>query len=110
MRRIAPTLLAALLVAAPLSAQETPEGDMSDGADLLKRGAELFFRGLLDEVEPKMQEMAEALKEWNLHGLTIDDIDAYHPPEKLPNGDIIIRRKVPLDPLDPGPEGDEIEI
>jgi len=28
----------------------------------------------------------------------IDDLNAYLPPEVLPNGDIIIRRKVPLLP------------
>jgi len=27
----------------------------------------------------------------------IGDIDAYHPPEMLPNGDIILRRKTPLE-------------
>ena len=38
----------------------------------------------------------------------IDDLSAYHPPEMLPNGDIIIRRKMPEE-IEDAPE-DEIDI
>ncbi len=41
-----------------------------------------------------MQELGPALLE--LEGRLID-LQSYHAPEVLPNGDIIIRRKVPLD-------------
>lgn len=37
----------------------------------------------------------------------IDDLDAYHEPEELPNGDILIRRKTPLDPGHQHPERPE---
>jgi len=41
----------------------------------------------------------------------IDDLSVYHPPEMLPNGDIILRRKAPLDPDAPDqPPLDEGEI
>ena len=80
------------LVAAPLHAQE---GEVEDGADLLSRAAEMLLRGLLGEVEPAFRELRDR----------IGDLDAYHPPEILPNGDIIIRRKQPEDdealPVDP---------
>ncbi len=52
-------------------------------------------------LEGLMQEIGPALKD--LEG-KIDDLNAYYPPEVLPNGDIIIRRKVPL--AVPAPEGE----
>ena len=45
----------------------------------------------------------------------VDDLTLYHPPEMLPNGDIIMRRKQPAPPQppqsipQPGPEG-EVEL
>ena len=39
----------------------------------------------------------------------IDDIRNYHPPEVLPNGDIIIRRKTPAELAAPPAEG-EIDL
>ncbi|NHW17243.1 hypothetical protein HA071_25590 [Escherichia coli] len=64
----------------------------------------------MGEVEPRMRDLARALEDWNFEGLTIDDLGAYHPPEKLPNGDIIIRRKIPLEGPSEDPMDDEIEI
>lgn len=82
---------------------------MREGLELLERGMRQFFEGLGDEMEPALRELAEnmepALRE--LLGL-IEDFDAYHMPEMLPNGDIIIRRKTPLVPEE-APQG-EIEI
>jgi len=46
-------------------------------------------------------------------GAMIDDLNAYHPPEILPNGDIILRRRVPLDPDAPdetAEDGDQIDL
>lgn len=87
--------------ATPVLAQDTspvPEKDMQEGMDLMSEGMELLLRGLMGEMEPAMRELREA----------IDDLNAYHPPEVLPNGDIIIRRKVPLE-VDP-PEDGEIDL
>jgi len=105
---------------APAVAQEAepealPEGDgVDEGMDLIERGAEQFLRGLMDEIRPRLERI-----EPELRGLAddlapmfaelarlIDEIDAYHPPERLPNGDIILRRKREADP--PAPEADPL--
>lgn len=112
----------AITLAAPLAAQE---GDTDDGLTLMERGAQMFFEGIMREMEPAMKDLeglaermgpelrrfvdemgpafAELMKQ-------IDDLSAYHPPEMLPNGDIILRKKTPEEmdkaPLDDG----EIEI
>ncbi|MCZ4351083.1 hypothetical protein O4H61_01005 [Roseovarius aestuarii] len=104
-------------LAMPLRAEETP-----DGPSLMEQGAQLFFEGLMKQVEPTMkdlQDMAEgmgpALQSFmeemgpalgEILG-DIKDFSAYHPPEILPNGDIIMRKKVPDAVITP--EG-EIEI
>ena len=82
------------------------DGDMQRGFDLLGEGAELLFRGLRGEAEPTLRDMVDAMRDLNWNGLTFRDVDDYHPPEVLPNGDIIIRRKTPLDPVDPDGDGD----
>ena len=90
------------LTAAPVAAQENTE----EGLDLINRGARMLFQEFIEQVDPAlrefMQQMDPAMEE--LRGL-LDDINAYHPPEILPNGDIIIRRKEPLNPNEPVPEG-----
>jgi hypothetical protein len=97
-----------MLAAAPVAAQE--EGDISRGTDLLSEGARLLLRGLLDEVEPAMRDMVDALEDWNIEGLSIDDLSNYHAPEVLPNGDILIRRKEPLEAPAPPLRGEGPEI
>lgn len=91
MKRIA---LILLLFATPVAAQEEEQG-----RDLMGEALKLFMRGLMAEMEPAMEGM---------EGL-LEDLSAYHPPEILPNGDIIIRRKVPVD-RGPDPERGEIDL
>jgi hypothetical protein len=101
-------------LALPVSgaAQEAPPRDppseLSEGFDLLGEGARLLFRGLMAEMEPALQEMGEQLRamEPMLRSLAemIGDIRNYEAPEKLPNGDIILRRKT--DPALAAPDGD----
>ncbi len=123
------TMTAAMILAAPaLHAQE--EAPPRDGPSLIEEGARMFFEGLMQEARPAMEgmkEMAERLGP-QLRSFAeemgpaladilkdVEDLSVYEPPEKLPNGDIIIRRKPgeeepELPPLDGEGGGDEIEI
>ena len=99
MRTLA-TCLALALAAAPAAAQEDVQEDgPRAGFDLMERGLGLLMDGLGDEMAPMLQQLRELAGE----------MGAYEAPEMLPNGDIIIRRREPLDgePLDgpPPPEG-----
>ncbi|QGX97803.1 hypothetical protein EI983_05735 [Roseovarius faecimaris] len=119
MRRFITTSGAVLLAATlPLQAQE------EDGFSLMERGAQLFFEGIQREMEPALNDlmaladdMEPALRAFisemgpafvELLG-QIEDLSAYHPPEILPNGDIILRKKTPEEMAEENPEG-EIEI
>ena len=124
MRRSAPLAPALALVVTlgtgPVSAQETPQ---DEGLSLMERGAQMFLRGLMDEAEPAMKEMQRLIDEMQpamrqfvqemgpaLSELLgkVDDLSNYHAPEMLPNGDIILRRKVPM-PEAPAP-GEGIDL
>ena len=108
-------LLALALGAAPLHAQDvTPEEP-----GLMERGIDMFLRGLMDEVGPEIGQMQEALKGLapELQNLVemMGDVQNYQPPERLPNGDILIRRKPGAPPVPAGPEatpqgGDAIDL
>lgn len=100
-----PFLFALALSLAALPAKAEDEGlspQMEEGMSLLSEGTRLLLQGLMEQMEPALRELQGAL----------DNLDAYHPPEILPNGDIIIRRKTPEE-LAPGAgdgPGGEIEI
>ena len=79
MRYILPLVL--LSVATPGLAQE------ERGRDLMAEALRLFMQGFMAEMEPAIDDLE----------LFLQDLNAYHPPEVLPNGDIIIRRKTPLE-------------
>ncbi len=81
------------MLAQPLSAQDAE----TDGRDLMAEALRLFMRGLMEEMEPAFDDLNSLL----------ENFDAYHPPEILPNGDIIIRRRTPLER---NPEGEDGEI
>ena len=102
MKRI---ILAAALAAAPLAAQAQDSSDR--GSNAIEEGAQLFLRGLLEEVQPPLQELAGigAKNLLTLQALVdemgpafaevfeqIDSITYYQAPEILPNGDIVFRR------------------
>ncbi len=149
MIRIYPFALAACLIAAPLvplatpalsqeagtpeeTPEETPEA-LDGGPSLMERGADMFLRGLRDELDPALQDlrgladrMGPALQSFvdemgpAMAQLSdqIEDWTLYEAPEMLPNGDILIRRREKLDPEapeidpdlpEPGPGG-EIEL
>ena len=101
---IAPAIVACSLIAAPLAAQESEE----EGSSLMERGAELFWKGLREEMAPSLQELEGLMAKIgpSLQGFLtemgpalaeiadkVEDWSRYEAPEILPNGDIIIRRK-----------------
>ncbi len=120
MKRIALPFVLACSMSLPLAAQET---EQEDGFSLMEEGAKLFFRGIIEEMEPALddlrgmaeemqpafrrfvQEMGPALADLMDK---VDDWTVYHPPEILPNGDIILRRKTPQERADE-PQG-EVEL
>lgn len=108
MRYVAPFIIFFSLIT-PLAAEEEEKG-----RSLMSQGAELFMRGLLQEMEPAideftgmaediapmMQDFAENMGPAMRELLQkVDDFSRYEAPELLPNGDIIIRRKPDAPPL-----------
>lgn len=88
-------MLLSVVLSLPLaSAAMAEDSPLRDGFGLIQEGTRLMLRGLREEIDPLLQELQEK----------VGDLSAYHPPEILPNGDILIRRKVPLEP------GEEIEL
>ena len=71
-------------VAAP--AQEKPPLGFGEFAPLAEDFRE-FFEGFAEGMKPLMEQLADKMS----------DLNAYHAPEVLPNGDIIIRRKPKTD-------------
>ncbi|MBO9449328.1 hypothetical protein J7426_03605 [Tropicibacter sp. R16_0] len=97
-----------LLMTTSLQAQDT--GSEPDEKSLMEQGAELFFKGLRQEMEPALESMLEMAEQFGPSMLSfleemgpaladlvdeVQDWSAYHAPEMLPNGDIIIRKKQP---------------
>lgn len=106
----------------------------AEGRSLMERGADMFLRGLRDEIDPTVQDlkrlaerMGPALQSFvNEMGPAmaelsdkVEDWTLYEAPEMLPNGDILIRRREALQPEEtpeanpdlpePGPGG-EVEL
>ncbi|SFQ96352.1 hypothetical protein [Poseidonocella sedimentorum] len=99
-------------LALPATAQE------ADPPSRMEEGARLFFEGLMEEMGPALEglqgfgeemgpEMRRLLDEMGpaLRDILgqIDDLSHYAPPEMLPNGDIILRRRDPM-PEAPAPD------
>lgn len=108
-------LLAALALPLPLAAQEpsAPAPEAEDGLSLIERGMGLLFRQFREEAAPQLdllsrdmagalERMAPALQEL---AALVDDIRNYEPPERLANGDILIRRRAEAPPPPPIGEG-----
>ncbi|MBY6202270.1 hypothetical protein KUV65_12910 [Maritalea mobilis] len=102
--RLIPLAVAALLAAAPAHAQDD-DGDMSEGLGLLREGSRMILENLLDEMRPMLEEARPFFEDEMLPflqelGRQIDDLTAYELPERLPNGDIIIRRSPDAPPIE----------
>ena len=86
----------ALILILATSTAEAQE--VEEEATPLARGIEQLLRDLFSEVEPALRDLRDQ----------IDNLNNYEAPEMLPNGDIIIRRKTPLEPS-PEPKAPEVE-
>lgn len=104
MKQIAIPALVLMLSATPGVAQDG-DNDIRDGLDMFSEGARTLMEGLLDEMRPMLEEAQPFFEDevapffanlWTL----IDDVTAYELPERLPNGDIIIRRSPDAPPID----------
>jgi hypothetical protein len=108
-----------LALSTPALAQEE-DGQMRDGLDLLGEGTRMILEGLLDDMRPMLEEVQpffedEVLPMLERMGEIVDDLSYYELPERLPNGDILIRRSPEAPPFgeDPWPEigeGGEVEL
>jgi len=112
------TVTAACFLAFPALSQEAPK---EDGLSLMQEGAKLFFKGIIQEMDPALEELQRLMIKPGLRDFMlemgpaladilgkIDDLSAYHMPEILPNGDIIMRRKTPQELSEE--QGGEIDI
>lgn len=94
-----PVIALCAALATPAMAEDNEP--LMEGLDLLGQGSRLLLEGLSDELGPLFDDMGalgeelapflRALNDQLSEGL--GELNAYHPPEILPNGDIIIRRK-----------------
>lgn len=105
MTRALTSLAVCIALASPVAAQG--QGETERGFDLLREGSRLILEGLMDDMRPMLEEARPFFEEEMLPfleslGSLIDDLSAYEMPERLPNGDIIIRRS----PDHPWPDPD----
>ncbi len=117
MKHLIPICATCLTLALPANAEEEA------GKSLIEQGAELFFEGLRQEMEPALddllgladqfgpamqsfiQEMGPALADL---ASKVQDWSVYEAPEMLPNGDIIIRKKPPQDIEEPPEQTEKV--
>jgi len=121
---IAATTALSLCTALPLAAEEVPQGT-EEAPSLMEQGAQMFMEGLLNQMEPAMrdlqglaEDMGPQMREFaetmgpalaDILG-EIKDLSAYHAPELLPNGDIIMRRKSEEEMVPPPLAEGEVEL
>ena len=92
------SLSAALWLAVVPAVAQDGDDNMREGMDLLQQGTRLLLEGLMLELGPALKELEDM----------VIDLNAYHAPEVLPNGDIIIRRKTPVELQQP--ENGDIDL
>lgn len=100
---IAPLL--ALTLALPAGAQDMQD----DGPSLLERGLQGLMQDFIEDVGPDLnrlgQNMANTLDRMapvmDDLSVLVDDLENYQMPERLENGDIIIRRRADAPPPPP---------
>ena len=116
MTRFLTIALLSVALAAPAAAQE--ESETERGFDLLREGSRMILEGILEDMRPMLEEARPFFEEEMLPfleslGALMDDMTAYEAPERLPNGDIIIRRSPDRPWPTPEPEvgeGGDVEL
>ena len=114
---LAAALAAPILVAAqqwtPPSADQNSDQDPApkadSGGDLFERGLDSFMQNMLKEAEPHLDRLGRDLGDTvnSLRpvlgdiGALMDDVKNYQAPERLENGDILIRRRADAPPPPP---------
>ena len=119
------TILLCAALAAPVAAQAQSESEGGQGRSLMEEGARLFLKGLQQQMEPALEEFEGFAREIGPQMQSfflemgpafkslmdeVQDWSAYHPPEMLPNGDIILRRKAGRLPEEVAPEDGETDL
>lgn len=100
------------LIAAPALAQDAPNPVPESPPPPLMDQVEGLMQKFLERFAPQMQQMEEGLSALEPDLLEfmgkMRDMVQYYPPEVLPNGDILIRRRQPSDQPPPAdvPDGD----
>lgn len=98
----------------PPPADQAPQAE-DDGLGLIERGMGMILQNLMEDVGPDLNNlgdsmsgalsrMAPVLKDLSV---LVDDLGNYQTPERLENGDIIIRREADAPP--PPPIGDSLK-
>ena len=114
----------AVAIAALLALSQPALAQDGDSRSLIEDGARMFLEGLMQELGPALEQlegladdMEPALRDFaetmgpalrDLMG-EVKDWSSYHPPEILPNGDIILRKKTPAE-LVPAEPQNEVEL
>ena len=105
-------LLILAMLAAPMPLAAQPQTETEEGLSLIERGIGIIARNLWSEFGPQLDELGNGMGGTladlvpmleNLSAL-VDDLGNYHTPERLENGDILIRRHADAPP--PPPLGD----
>ncbi len=105
MKQITVLTTALFLAVTPVMADTHKNDDVGQGLNLVEDGMKQLLRGMIKEMGPAKENLRALLENMGPMMLElqdmIGDVTKYQLPEMLPNGDIIIRRKVPLKPVLP---------
>jgi len=85
MKHFIATAAATFMLALPAQAGENSVDDFLKRFEDFSNDAQTLMESWAEELAPKLEDLMAKM----------GDLSAYHPPEVLPNGDIILRRKRP---------------